>query len=104
MERPGRAHLEVDGDRLLLYVPEGTDVDARLKLLQDWQRKQLQLAVPPLLARWQPVIGREVPRWSVRRMKTKWGSCNRETGSTPPSVGGGFESVPFVQCASRGRR
>jgi len=25
-------------------------------------------------------------------------------GSTPPSVGGGFESVPFVQCASRGRR
>jgi predicted metal-dependent hydrolase len=80
MERPGRAHLEVDGDRLLLYVPEGTDVDARLKLLQDWQRKQLQLAVPPLLARWQPVIGREVPRWSVRRMKTKWGSCNRETG------------------------
>jgi hypothetical protein len=25
-------------------------------------------------------------------------------GSTPPSVGGGFESVPFAQCASRGRR
>ena len=21
-----------------------------------------------------------VPRWSIRRMKTKWGSCNRETG------------------------
>src|SRR3546814_9283945 len=24
LERPGRAHIEVDGDRLLLYVPEGT--------------------------------------------------------------------------------
>jgi len=80
IERPGRAHVEVDGDRLLLYVPDGTDVDARLKLLQDWQRKQLRLAVPPLLERWEPTIGHQVPRWSIRRMKTKWGSCNHETG------------------------
>jgi predicted metal-dependent hydrolase len=80
IERPGRAHVEVDGDRLLMYVPEGTGTDARIKLLQDWQRKQLRLAIQPLIARWEPIIGREVPRWSVRRMKTKWGSCNRETG------------------------
>jgi predicted metal-dependent hydrolase len=63
-----------------MYVPEGTDADTRSKLLQDWQRKQLRHAVPTLIARWEPIIGREVPRWSVRRMKTKWGSCNRETG------------------------
>ena len=25
VERPGRAHVEVDGDRLVLYVPEGSD-------------------------------------------------------------------------------
>jgi predicted metal-dependent hydrolase len=80
IERPGRAHVEVDGDRLLMYVPEGTDTDARIKLLQDWQRKQLRLAVPRVITHWQPIIGREVSRWSVRRMKTKWGSCNRETG------------------------
>jgi predicted metal-dependent hydrolase len=80
IERPGRAHVEVDGERLLLYVPEGTDTDVRLKLLQDWQRKQLRLTLPALITRWEPDIGRQVPRWSVRRMKTKWGSCNRETG------------------------
>jgi predicted metal-dependent hydrolase len=80
IERPGRAHVEVDGDRLLMYVPEGIHTDARIKLLQDWQRKQLRVAIPPLIALWEPIIGREVPRWSVRRMKTKWGSCNRETG------------------------
>ena len=33
IERPGRAHVEVDGDRLLLYVPEGTDSEPRAKLL-----------------------------------------------------------------------
>jgi predicted metal-dependent hydrolase len=29
---------------------------------------------------WEPIVDREVPRWSIRRMKTKWGSCNRQTG------------------------
>src|SRR5664280_321582 len=80
IERPGRAHVEVDGDRLLMYVPAGTDTESRAKLLQDWHRKHLLHSVPELIAKWEPVIGRNVPRWSIRRMKTKWGSCNRETG------------------------
>lgn len=80
IERLGRAHVEVDGDRLLMYVPAGTDTESRAKLLQDWHRKQLRHAVPELIAKWEPVIGRNVPRWSIRRMKTKWGSCNREIG------------------------
>jgi predicted metal-dependent hydrolase len=80
IERPGRAHVELDASRLLLYVPAGTDAEARTKLLQDWQRKQLRIALPDVIAKWEPIIGRQVPRWSVRRMKTKWGSCNRETG------------------------
>jgi len=80
VQRPGRPHVELDGERLLLYVPERTDTDARMKLLQDWQRAQLRAAIPALIERWEPAIGRVVPRWSIQRMKTKWGSCNRETG------------------------
>jgi predicted metal-dependent hydrolase len=80
IERAGRAHVEVDGARLLMYVPPDTDTEARARLLQDWQRHQLRLAAAPLIARWEPIVGRNVSRWSIRRMKTKWGSCNRETG------------------------
>jgi len=80
VERPGRASLALDGDRLVLQVPDGTDTEARLKLLQDWQRKMLRVEIPALIAKWETLIGREVPRWSIRRMKTKWGSCNRESG------------------------
>jgi hypothetical protein len=41
----------------------------------------------------------------VQRWMTQWMELQQWIfGSTPPSVGGGFESVPFVQCASRGRR
>jgi predicted metal-dependent hydrolase len=80
VERPGRAHVEIDGERLLLYLPSGTDNEARLAILQQWQRAQLRDRIPGLMEKWQPVIGRAVPKWSIRRMKTKWGSCNRESG------------------------
>ena len=80
IEWPGRPHVDLDGGRLLLYVPRCADTQARLKLLRDWQRRQLRAAILELLLKWAPTIGRTVPRWSIRRMKTRWGSCNRETG------------------------
>ena len=80
IERPGRAHVETDGDRLLLYMPEGTPAQKRRELLDRWYRSQLRHAVPDVITKWEAVVGAEVPKWSIRRMKTKWGSCNRETG------------------------
>lgn len=41
---------------------------------------QLRMVIPELIARWEPLLDVAVPRWSIRRMKTKWDSCNRETG------------------------
>lgn len=80
IERPGRAHFEVDGDRLLLYVPGGQDSERRREHLDRWYRELLRAEIPDLIARWEPRLDVSVSRWSLRRMKTKWGSCNRETG------------------------
>lgn len=80
IERPGRAHVEIDGDRLLLYIPPDTSPDKRRELLDRWYRAQLRQVIPDILAKWQPTLDVSVTRWTIRRMKTKWGSCNRETG------------------------
>jgi predicted metal-dependent hydrolase len=81
VERSGSAHFETDGDRLLLYTPEGTTSDRRRALLDRWYRAQLRAEIPDLIAKWEPRLDVTVPRWSIRRMKTKWGSCNRKTGA-----------------------
>lgn len=78
--RPGRPHVELDGSRLVLYVPEGTPTKELRALLDRWYRAQLRAAAPDIIAKWEPTIGVRIPRWTIRRMKTKWGSCNRETG------------------------
>jgi hypothetical protein len=79
VERPGRAHLEVDGERLVLYTPADSPVDKRREYLSQWYREQLRDAIPDLIAGWEARLDVSVPKWSIRRMKTKWGSCNRET-------------------------
>ena len=36
-------------------------------------------AIPALIAKWESTLDVQVPEWTVRRMRTKWGTCNRET-------------------------
>lgn len=79
VERPGRAHLEVDGERLVLYTPADSTVDRRRENLDQWYREQLREVLPDIIARWEAKLEVPVPKWTIRRMKTKWGSCNRET-------------------------
>lgn len=79
VERPGRAHLEVDGERLVLYTPADITADRRRENLDEWYRQQLREVLPDLIARWEATLEVSVPKWTIRRMKTKWGSCNRET-------------------------
>jgi predicted metal-dependent hydrolase len=80
IEQPGRAHLSVAGKRLELRMPAETSAEQRRTVLDRWYRAQLKAVIPDLIATWEPIIGRTVPAWTIRRMKTKWGSCNRETG------------------------
>lgn len=79
IERPGRAHLELDGERLVLYAPADTPAAKRRHHLDKWYRDQLHQVVPELIAKWEAALDVAVPKWTIRRMKTKWGSCNRET-------------------------
>jgi len=61
---------------LVLKVRPGTDAAKRQELIEEWYRVQIQTAVEPLIARWEPRLGVEVRRVFVQRMKTKWGSCS----------------------------
>ncbi|HET7475932.1 MAG TPA: SprT family zinc-dependent metalloprotease [Dermatophilaceae bacterium] len=79
IERPGRPHIEVDGSRLLIYTRPEDSAEQRRALLEWWHRDQLRQALPELISTWEERLHMSVPKWSIRRMKTKWGSCNRES-------------------------
>jgi predicted metal-dependent hydrolase len=61
-----------------LFVRTGSDTAQRERALLAWYRKQLKQMIPPLIAKWEEIIGVEVADWGVKQMKTKWGTCNIE--------------------------
>lgn len=59
-----------------LFVRPETTVEQRQRVLEDWYREQLRGRIPALLAQWQPVLGVAAAEWGIKKMKTRWGSCN----------------------------
>lgn len=72
---------ELKHSRLLLRVRTGSSKEKKQAALEEWYRQQIKEAVPPLIAKWQPLMGVKVKRFFVQRMKTKWGSCNSVSGT-----------------------
>jgi predicted metal-dependent hydrolase len=66
---------------LELGVRPGSDVRRRHEVLESWYREQIRVAVPPLLERWERLLGVRARRILVQHMKTKWGSCNPVSGN-----------------------
>ena len=61
---------------MVLRVRPGTTDAKKDAIVEEWYRRQIKEAIPLLMARWEPKIGVKVEGFYVRRMKTKWGSCN----------------------------
>jgi len=77
IERRGRHEVIVKNNSTLqLFVNPGTSTKNRAFVLNEWYRHQLKNRISTLLEHWQAVIGQQVTDWGVKRMKTKWGSCN----------------------------
>lgn len=77
----GRAGVETRGHRtLVLHARPGWTAGNRERLLHRWYRERLREILPPLLEKWQAALGVVVREWGIKRMKTKWGSCNAKAG------------------------
>jgi predicted metal-dependent hydrolase len=77
IERQGRHEVVIkNSSKLQLFINSGTTRENRKRVLDEWYRTELKKRIPKLLSKWQPVIGKQVTSWGVKKMKTKWGSCN----------------------------
>lgn len=59
-----------------LRVRRGADREKREAVLLQWYRRQLRKQLPPLVAKWEEIVGVTVAEVRIKRMKTRWGSCN----------------------------
>jgi predicted metal-dependent hydrolase len=74
-EKPG---VELQHSHLVLRIRPGTDTAQRREILQEWYREQVKSLAIDLIASWEEKMGVQVKELGVKRMKTKWGTCNPE--------------------------
>lgn len=72
--------VELKHNHMILIIRPGTNEERKQTIIEQWYREQIRQELPSLIATWERRMGVKVERFFVRRMKTKWGSCNPQRG------------------------
>ncbi len=59
-----------------LFVKPNTPTPTRHKIMEEWYRREIKKMIPNLIEKWEDRMGIHLNDWRVKRMKTRWGSCN----------------------------
>lgn len=61
---------------LELYVRPDTSSEKKEAIIEEWYRSQLKALVPKLIEKWEKVVGVQSNAYGIKKMRTKWGTCN----------------------------
>ncbi len=76
VEQDERPKISLGHSEIILTVRPKTSTAQKQAIMDEWLREELKKALPPLIAKWEPVMGVTVKKFFVQKMKTRWGSCN----------------------------
>lgn len=77
VEGAGPSSVELQPpDWIEIRVPKGKDREFRNRTMKRWQRAILREMAASLVTDWAERLSVSEPSYGVKRMKTKWGSCN----------------------------
>lgn len=77
----GSPSVRVTENGVTLTVPDGTTSEQRKACIDTWYRENLRIAVEKRMPYWEARTGLQCSRWSIRDMKTRWGSCTHQTAA-----------------------
>lgn len=61
---------------LAMQVRPGSSRAKRARVLDEWYRAQLKEQIPKIIHQWEEPMGISVHEFGVKKMKTRWGTCN----------------------------
>jgi predicted metal-dependent hydrolase len=63
-----------------MHLRPGTNTEKRKEILDEWYRERLKDIIPSIIQQWEKTLNVSVKAFGVKKMKTKWGSCNQKAG------------------------
>ncbi len=68
--------VNIVGNKIMIFVKDINVKSNREKVILKWYKKELEEYIVKNKAKWEGVIGKEAKEWRIKKMKTRWGSCN----------------------------
>ncbi|PKN73563.1 MAG: metal-dependent hydrolase [Candidatus Cloacimonetes bacterium HGW-Cloacimonetes-3] len=69
------------GDIIELRVMPGSTCKHREILMDTWYRARLAHRTASMIDKWAVSMGVQVSKWGIKKMKSRWGSCNTRKGN-----------------------
>jgi predicted metal-dependent hydrolase len=77
IETTNKPKIEIRGKKYIyFYVPEHYTKEDKERYFEKWLRKELQKDLDILVPKWEKIMNLKVNESRIKKMKTKWGSCN----------------------------
>lgn len=72
-------HVLIDEDKSIMYlpVPKRSTIEKREKILTEFYRSELKIAITPVLEKCTKIVGKTPKDVSVRKMRN-WGNCKQD--------------------------
>lgn len=77
IETHKKQRIEIKDDKhITMLVRPYSTIEKRHKLMMEFYRSNLKEVLPLYINKWEAILGVEVREFNVKKMKTKWGTCN----------------------------
>ena len=80
LQKHGMAAVKIENTKLLLACPADFDTSRREQCLDLWLKRQMEAFLPAVFQGCGSLVGKRESSWYLRKMKTRWGTCNIKTG------------------------
>ena len=77
--KSNKNRFEFKGGKLFLHLKEGTGKEIE-NLIFKWYFNEAEKIITKFIKKYSPIIPKKINRIRIKKMKTRWGSCNSAKG------------------------
>jgi hypothetical protein len=78
IEQEAKPRIVLKHSKIELYIRPNTSIEKRKEIIEKWYREEMKSVIPKMIEKWEKKIGVRANEYGVRKMRTKWGTCNPE--------------------------
>lgn len=69
----------IDDDKIYLFSRPDATTQKREEIFTEWYREEMKKMLPSIISKWEAIVGVKTHQFGIKKMKTRWGSCNTRT-------------------------